>query len=303
MLQTRIFVAGKRFFSTLPEIPQFQTLLVHRSEISDHVFEVKLNRPDKSNAMNKAMWAEIGQAFAFLSGLPSCRAIVLSGEGRNFTSGLDLNDHIELVSPPESGESSDVSRRALELHKNIVAYQTSLSSLENARQPVICAIHGACIGGGVDMVCAADIRVAASDSTFSVMEVELGLAADVGTLQRLPKIVGNHSWVREVCLTARKFSAQEALNQGLLSYVELGKDKAHQRALEVAKQIASLSPVAVMGTKANLNWSRDRSVQDGLAYNAIWNASGLLTIDIPISATRMMSRQKEPAQFPDIFKH
>lgn len=302
MLRNRIVFAGKRLFSTLSEAPQFQTIIVNQSNISDHVYEVKLNRPDKSNAMNKLMWSEIGQAFGYLSDLPSCRAIVLSGEGRNFTSGLDLKDHIELVSPPASDGPSDVSRRAFELHRSIVAYQNSLSTLESARQPVISAVHGSCIGGGVDMICAADIRVASADATFSVMEVELGLAADVGTLQRLPKIVGNHSWVREVCLTARNFSANEALQQGFLSYVETDKEKMYKRALELAKQIASLSPVAVMGTKSNLNWSRDRSVQDGLAYNAIWNASGLMSIDIPISASKMMSKQKEPAQFPDIYK-
>jgi delta(3,5)-delta(2,4)-dienoyl-CoA isomerase len=171
-----------------PALPAFSTLLL--THVADGVVEVKLNRGDKSNAMNRAMWQEIGDAFRFLATPDApCRAILLTGAGKNFTSGLDLMDHIGLFTAGSGDESAnDASRRALRLREVIRAYQASLSSIEACPKPVVAAIHGACIGGGVDMITAADVRFASTDAWFSIKEAEIGLAADVGTLQRLPKV-------------------------------------------------------------------------------------------------------------------
>ena len=187
-VSSTLAAASSRAMSTAAALPTFTTLAL--TLVSDGVVEVKLNRPDKSNAMNRQMWHDIGAAFSAIGDADfPARAVILSGAGRNFTSGLDLMDHVDMFtsSGSDSGDA-DPARRALRLRATIRAYQASLSSIEACPKPVIAAIHGACVGGGVDMVCAADIRYASVDAWFSIKEAEIGLAADVGTLQRLPKV-------------------------------------------------------------------------------------------------------------------
>lgn len=281
-----------------PSYPALETLkfIPHEAD----VVEVTLHRPDRSNAMSRRMWAEIGDAFRFLArvDLP-VRAILLTGSGRNFTSGLDMADHVNAFTEGaagEGGEGPDASRRGFRMLTMIRLYQDALMAIEKCSKPVIAAVHGACIGGGVDMIAAADIRLASADAWFSIKEAEIGITADVGTLQRLPKIMGNDSIVREWALTARRFTAEEAAKHGLLSRVLRDKDELHAHALAMARQIASLSPIAVQGTKVNLNYSRDRSVADGLEFAAAWNMGMLQTPDISIAATSSMT--KTPAVYP-----
>ncbi len=149
--------------------------------------------------------------------------------------------------------------------------QESFTAIEKCPQPVIAAVHSACIGGGVDLLCACDIRYASKDSFFSIKEVDVGLAADVGTLQRMPKIVGNEGFVRELAYTARRFDAKEAFERGFITRVLECKDATLKAALETAEVIASKSPVAVVGTKRFLVHARDHTVQEGLEYAANWN--------------------------------
>lgn len=142
---------------------------------------------------------------------------------------------------------------------------------------VVVCVHGGCIGAGIDLITAADIRYCSADAVFSVKEVDVGLAADVGTLQRLPKVVGNASWVKDVCLTARTFNASEALTQGLVSAVLPDRKALYETGMKTCLAIANKSPVAVIGTKHILNYSRDHCVQDSLNYVATWNAAMLQT--------------------------
>ena len=221
------------------------------------------------------------------------QVILTGGSAKHFTSGIDLMDHVELLSPSsgggEEGEGPDVARRAWAMKKHVARYQASFTAIEKCPKPVIAAVHGACIGGGVDMICAADVRLASSDAFFCVKEVEIGLAADVGTLQRLPKVVGNDSWVREICYTARNVSAAEAEKMGLLSRVLVDRATMEAEALAMASRIASMSPVAVQGTKVNLNYSRGRTIEAGLEYQSVWNASMLQTADLPEAAQAGMT--------------
>jgi delta(3,5)-delta(2,4)-dienoyl-CoA isomerase len=150
---------------------------------------------------------------------------------------------------------------------------------------VICVLHGYCLGLAIDIACATDIRVCASDATFAVKEVDMGLAADIGTLSRLPKVVGSQSWVKDVCLSARPFPASEALAVGFVSAVEDGKDSALRRGFEIARSLAEKSPVAVQGTKALINYSVGRPTSDGLRYTQVWNSAALQASDIPIAMT------------------
>ncbi|KAJ3213260.1 putative enoyl CoA hydratase [Dinochytrium kinnereticum] len=186
----------------------------------------------------------------------------------------------------------DVARTALRILPEIELMQESFTAIERCDRPVIAAVHGFCIGGGIDLITACDIRLCSSDANFSVKEVDIGLAADIGTLQRLPRVVGNQSWVREVCLTARNFDAKEALQVGLVSKVLPTKVELVDEALKLAAVIASKSPVATVGTKHILNYSRDHTVAEGLHYVALWNSVMLNTEDVPAAITANLSKQK-----------
>ena len=179
----------------------------------------------------------------------------------------------------------DAARRAARLRRTVERYQAALSAVARLRVPVIAAVHGACIGGGVDLICAADVRVASACASIRVAENAIGLCPDLGTLQRLPRLVGSDSWAREVCLTARAVPAAEALARGLFSSVFPDAAAAREGALALARAVAALSPVAVQGCKANLDFARDHGVGSALAYQAAWSGGSLLTEDIMKAVT------------------
>lgn len=217
-----------------------------------------------------------------------CRVVVFSGAGKIFTAGIDLMDMASDIMQPEG---DDTARISWNLRHIIAKYQETFSVIEKCPKPVIVAVHGGCIGGGVDLITACDIRLCTQDAWFQVKEVDVGLAADVGTLQRLPKVIGSRSLVNELALTARKMYADEAKSCGLVSRVFPDKETMMAGALEMAGEIASRSPVAVQGTKINLIFSRDHSVPEGLNYMATWNMSMLQTHDLMKSAQAAMEKK------------
>ncbi|KAK3814164.1 MAG: ClpP/crotonase-like domain-containing protein [Benniella sp.] len=270
-------------------MPEYNFETVKVTFPAPFVAHVELNRPKKLNAINGTMWFDIRSVFDTLKDDPDVRAIVLSGAGRGFTSGLDMFSlNLPIV-------EDDPSRTAFKIRPFVKSLQDSLSAIERCDKAVIAAIHGPCIGGGIDITTACDIRYASKEAIFSVKEVDIGLAADVGTLQRLPKVVGNISWVRELCLTGRNFDANEALEFGFISKIFPEPAKVLEAALETAKFIAEKSPVAAIGTKHLLNYSRDHTVQEGLDYTAAWNMVMLTTPDLPAAAAASM--QKKKAEF------
>jgi delta(3,5)-delta(2,4)-dienoyl-CoA isomerase len=251
-----------------------------------HVFEVALARPEKLNAMSSAMFSELGDVFRALSATAACRAVVLTGgDSRAFTSGLDLIDHAPLLGGGAAASGADPARAAAVLRRTLERYQAALCAVASCRSPVFAAVAGACIGGGVDLICAADVRVVSACATFSVREAALGLCADLGTLQRLPRLVGSDSWAREVCLTARDVGAEEALARGFVSQLLPSPAAARECALALAARVAALSPIATLGTKANLNFARDSGagLSASLAYQSAWSGASLQTADIPTS--------------------
>jgi delta(3,5)-delta(2,4)-dienoyl-CoA isomerase len=258
------------------------------------VVEVRLNRPEKRNAMNQAFWREMVDCFQRLSEDSSCRVVVLTGEGHSFTSGLDLVDFAPMFTQFQTA-GGDVARRTVLVRRLIQPMQDTFSAIEKCMKPVIACVHSACVGGGVDMITACDIRLCSRDAWFQVKEVDLGLAADVGTLQRLPKVVGNSSWVRDVVFTARRVSADEAFQFGLVSQVCDDRETAMSTALQLAEKIASKSPVAVLGSKVNLNYSRDHTVQEGLDFAVVWNSTMLQSEDVGVAISA--SVQKETPVF------
>ncbi|KAI9362919.1 ClpP/crotonase-like domain-containing protein [Zopfochytrium polystomum] len=265
---------------------------------ADHVLHVELNRPSKLNAMNKLFWQEFRACFINLAehtfsadAVWDVRAVVVSGgSAKIFSAGLDLMD----FATGFFGDG-DAARGAMRFIPAVDVMQDTFTAMERCPQPVIAAVHGACVGGGIDLITACDIRLCSSDAVFSVKEVDVGLAADVGTLQRLPKVVGNHSWIRDVAYTARTFDAAEARAVGLVSgpaTIGAGHAAVVEEALRLAKLIASKSPVAVAGTKQVLIHSRDHSVAEGLKYVGLWNASMLRSSDLTTAMQASLAKKQ-----------
>ncbi|XP_012149832.1 delta(3,5)-Delta(2,4)-dienoyl-CoA isomerase, mitochondrial isoform X2 [Megachile rotundata] len=259
----------------------------------EFVYMVKLNRPEKLNALNNNMWKEFKLCFDELAVEPECRVIVLSAAGKIFCAGIDLQDMMNLGQ--QLVEHDDVARKCKVLQQKIKGYQDSFTAIEKCPKPVIAAVHNACIGAGIDMISAADIRYCTSDAWFQIKEVDIGLAADVGTLQRFPKIIGSDSLARELVYTARKFTSSEALQCGFISRLFDNQESLLENSMKLAEEIASKSPVAVQGSKINLVYSRDHSVQESLDYIALHNQAMLQSEDL-VNAT-MSQVTKTPPVF------
>ncbi|GJQ77790.1 hypothetical protein Trydic_g16051 [Trypoxylus dichotomus] len=266
----------------------FETLQV--SIPKPFVYHVELHRPKKRNAINEQMWKDIDNCFKGLNDNQECRVIILSGAGKIFSGGIDLTSMMNLA--PKMAELNDLARKARLLHPIITLYQQAISSLEKCCKPVLTAVHSACIGAGVDTITAADIRYCTKDAYFQVKETLIGMAADVGTLQRLPKIIGSQSLVRELCFTGRELPADEALNCGLVSKVFDDKESMIAGALKVAEQIAAQSPVAIQTTKLSLIYSRDHTVQEGLDHIAQLNQFLLQSEDFTNAVVGQMTNEK-----------
>ncbi|EPS27151.1 hypothetical protein PDE_02094 [Penicillium oxalicum 114-2] len=273
----------------------FQYFNVRFPDESPYVAHVEINRAEKMNAFFEAMWLELRQVFNQLSEDSSVRAIVLSGAGEKaFTAGLDVKAASQ--GGALAGEASvDPARKAVHLRRHVLKFQDCITAVERCEKPVIVAMHGFALGLAIDLSTAADVRLCSKDVRFAVKEVDIGIAADIGTLSRLPKVVGNFSWVKEVALSARIFGADEALRVGFVSAVYENRAATIAAALKLATLIASKSPVAVQGTKELLNWSRDHTVQDGLRYTGVWNSAALQTGDV--SAALLSGLQKRTPTF------
>lgn len=271
-------------------IPTFTTLSI---TLSKHIAEIRLNRPDKSNAMNEAMWQEIRQACDWVDATPEARVAILSGEGKNFCAGIDLS---MLASIQQQIAHTDGARSREQLRRLILNLQDCLSSIERCRKPVIAAIQGACVGGALDLITCCDMRYASADAVFSVKEIDLGMVADVGTLQRLPRLIGE-GMARELAFTGRNVSAEEAEKLGLINRIFASNVLCTVAVREIAQNIADKSPLATRGLKEVLNYSRDHRISDGLNYVATWNAAMLLSTDL--NEAILAQRQQRPPCFSD----
>lgn len=272
-----------------PEVKaEFSTLTL---DVHGGIAELRLNRPDRANALSADMWRELREAARALDAEPSVRVVVLSGTGRHFCAGIDLGMLAGLR--PDGLEPG---RRGEELRRRILDLQDTITALERCRKPVLAAISGACIGAGLDLAVACDLRYASADAQFVLKEVDMGLAADVGVLQRLPRIVGE-GVARELAYTCRAVTGAEAAELRLVNRCYDTPEELRKGVLEVAGELAAKSPFALRGTKYAITYARDHTVADALEHIATWNASALLTEDIPESL--LAFQQKRPGNFAD----
>ena len=266
-------------------------------DISDHVANLILSRPDELNTMSRDFWVELGDVLEEINKNSEVRVVVMSSTGKHFCAGMDLSAFSNGVDNIPDEKKPDHARIGEAVYRVAKELQGYITSLEKIRVPVIAAIQGGCVGGAVDLVTACDIRMASNDAFFCIQEINIGMAADVGTLQRLPKIIPD-SKMREMAYTGRRMYADEAKETGLVSDTYESQEEMLAAANELAKVIASKSPVAIYGLKAVMNYSRDHSVSEGLEYNALWSGAMLSQKDMTEAITANM--EKRDASFNDL---
>jgi enoyl-CoA hydratase len=257
------------------------------------VARLSMNRPDKANGMTQAFWDELPALVRELAANPAIRALVITGEGKHFTGGMDLSafQGIADITTAEPG------RAAFSLRKLILKLQDTFNALEQAHFPVIAAVHGACLGAGIDMISACDIRLASTDASFAIEEIHIGMTADVGTLQRMPKLVAP-GIVKELAFTGRRFSADEAKGFGFVNSVHESREAVIGAAMALAHEIARKSPLAIAGIKQAVDFARDHTVRDSLEQIAAWNAGMLRPLDLMTALQARMARKQ--AVFADL---
>lgn len=261
--------------------------------VSGGVASVSLNRPDKRNALTEQSWRELEALFRELDERPEVRAIVLSGEGKHFCAGIDLG---LLMSVPQRIQDGCDGRAREKLRRLILELQAPINAIEACRKPVLAAVHGACVGAGVDIIAACDMRYATEDAYFAIAEVDMGLVADLGSLQRLPRLIGE-GMTREMAYTGRKVGGAEAAAIGLINRTYPDREGLLAAVLDLAAGIAAKSPLVIRGTKEMLNYGRDHSVAEGLNMAATWNAAMLLSNDL--MEAFQVSLTKRPPEFAD----
>lgn len=264
-------------------------------EIENKIAHIRLNRPEKFNSMNKAFWCDLPEIVRDIDANARARVIVISSTGKHFSAGMDL----AVFGPQGSGVAENADRHVIAemFRSNVGQIQHSFNALEEARVPVLFALHGGVIGGAVDMVTAGDIRWCTKDSMFCIQETNIAMTADVGTFPRLQRYV-SEGWVKEMAYTGRRINAEKAKEIGLVNDVFETQEECLAYVMETAKEIASKSPLAVTGCKVLINYGRDHSTADTLDYSGVWNASMFPPSHIKEAVTAMT--EKREANFPDL---
>jgi enoyl-CoA hydratase len=263
-------------------------------DVTDRVAHLRLSRPDELNTMTADFWRELPEIVTGLSDAGTARCVVISSTGKHFSAGMDLS---VFTGGELADEAAEAGRRNARLRSNAKVLQWTFTALEKARMPVIAAVQGGVIGGAVDLVTACDVRYASTDAFFCVQEINIGMTADVGTLQRLGKVVPE-GFAREMAFTGRRYPAARAYEVGLVQSVLPDHASLVEAALETAREIAAHSPLAVWGTKVAMNYARDHAVDDALDQIATWQAGMFQPADMAEAFTAKAERR--PPVFPDL---
>ena len=257
-------------------------------DISDHIAHLSFNRPEKSNSLHREAWIEMKDTFEYLDKNDDVRVILLSGNGKHFCAGIDLTLLMDL-NKHEAIKCEG--RKRIQVRDFIKFLQECINAIERCRKPIIAAIQKACIGGGVDIISACDMRYCTEDAYFSIKEIDMGLVADIGTMQRLPKIL-NPGIMAELSYTGRTVTGKEAEHIGLANKCFKDKDEMILEVMKIAGLIAAKSPLVVKGIKENLLYTRDHTVSDALHYISTYNAAFMLSDDLKESFMAQIEKRK-----------
>lgn len=264
---------------------EYESLQVTRD---GHVAVVELIGPGKGNAMGPAFWSEMPEVFDALDQDEEVRVVVTRGRGDHFTYGLDLAATAQMFGSIIGGEN--LARERMELHDLVLRWQDAFNAIARCRKPVVAAIDGWCIGGGVNMIAACDIRVCTANARFSLREPRIAITPDVGALQRLPAIIGEGA-TRLMAFTAGDYDADFARQVGLVEQVFEDREALDAGVAEICDQIAANAPLAVQGAKRVLNYCRDATESAGLEYVATWNSAFLQSKDLAEAFAAFMERR------------
>ena len=271
--------------------PNFTKLKLQRP--SPNVLEVILNDTKGNNRWNDVLFDEMIECFRIIPSHLDIYCVLLTANAKHFTVGLDLKWATTGGILGKSGSKLDVARKSLRMQRSIAYLQKSTDLIHECPVPVICAVHGGVFGMGIDLITACDVRYASNDAFFSVKEVDVGIVADVGTLSRIPKLIGNHSLLRELIYTGRSFKSKEAMELGLVSRIFDDRDSAREGALKLCKEIASKSPVAIRGIKMMLNYEMSgKSPRDLQDFVRVLNGALLQTDDIKKAGLAFFTKKK-----------
>ncbi len=255
--------------------------------ITDEIAHIQLCRPQQLNSMIDAFWTELPEAVRHIDEHALARVIVISSQGKHFSAGMDLSV-FQNMGASFNGEPA---RRAEAFRRHVLKLQDAFNALEEVRMPVLVAAQGGVIGGAVDMISACDVRYCTEDAFFCIKETEIGMTADVGTLQRLPHLIPQ-GLVRELAYTGRNMMSQEARSSGLVNQVFKDQESMLTEVMKIAKTIAGHSPMAVSGCKEMINYTRDHSVADSLNYMATWQSGMLQMPDVKEAMTAGQQKRK-----------
>jgi enoyl-CoA hydratase len=259
--------------------------------VDSSIAAVRLNRPERANALNRALWDELRLAFKAVDAMADVRVVVLTGAGAHFSGGIDL-DMLASMQGTSHQASADRGRVAEALRRYILDLQDVFNCVEQCRVPVIAAISGACIGAGVDLATACDLRYSTRDAKFCVKEIDMAIVADIGAVQRLPHIVGGGR-ARELIYTGRTITGAEAEAIGLVNRAFESAEVLQAEVSAVARELASKSPLTLRGCKQTILYSRDHTVAEGLEHVALWNAGAVMSEDL-LEAIRAQQEKRKP---------
>jgi enoyl-CoA hydratase len=254
-------------------------------ELSNHIATVSLSSP----TMPPRFFEELGEIFGDLGARDELRCIVIRGSDKAFSYGLDLPRAFQEHGPILMG--ANLAGPRMKLRDLILRWQSHITSVAACPVPVIAAIHGWCIGGGLDLASACDVRLASADARLSLRETRIAIVADLGSLQRVPRLIG-HGMARELALTGRDVSAEEACSMGLVNRVYPDRGALWEGAQAMAEEIAANPPLTVRGVKQVLDYSSEHSVADGLQYVAAWNSAFLASEDLGEAIAAFSNRRR-----------
>jgi len=263
--------------------------------VSDAIAQIELKRGNELNTMVPEFWRELPQIVRSIDEEAKARVIVISSTGKHFSAGMDLSVFTDREHEQERLERG---RSGAQLRERLLALQESFNAIERARMPVLAAIQGGCVGGAVDLVSACDCRYASEDAFFVIQEINLGMTADVGTFPRLCHLIPQ-GWARELAYTGRRLPAQQAKEIGLVNAVLPSHEALLKHVMEVAKDIAEKSPLAVHGSKVMINYARDHTIADGLDYIATWQA-GMYNPETDMREALEARQEKRAPHFADL---
>jgi len=269
-------------------------------DIQDKIAHIILNRPEKMNSLPISFWSDLPRIINEIDHDALARVIVISSTGKHFSAGMDLSVFSDAENARnEENPKTDPGRKKGSFYKGLLKLQETFNCIDNSRIPVLMAIQGGCIGGAVDFASASDIRYCTEDAFFCIQEINIGMTADVGTFPRLPHLLPM-GLVKELAFTGRRMFSNEAKDCGLVNNVFSNYDDMMKEVMQIAKEIAKKSPLAIWGSKEAINYTRGRTIEEGLNQIAMWQA-GMYNPQVDMKEALGAQLEKKDPEFEDLY--